>query len=162
MRRGETGIAPAVLAEKGSGGGGHALLEKTDVCETIGKGTGFCCRGWSVHSVTGRWLCQPRCRWRLGHSGRTRLRDRIRFGDEASSVETLKGFCWTSASLKMEQSFLQSPLLRLAKWESAIQRLCEAIRGSGAKASQSPIFDARGPGRASGRVPQDGLLGRTI
>src|ERR1035441_4909592 len=64
MRRGQTGIAPAVLSEKDSGGCGHALLEKTDVCESIGKGTRFSGGGWNVHrgppcSLSTQWADEP-------------------------------------------------------------------------------------------------------
>jgi hypothetical protein len=51
MGRGETGIAPAALAEEGSRGSGHALLEKADVSETVSKGTRFT---YSAHRVL-RW-----------------------------------------------------------------------------------------------------------
>ena len=55
LRRRQTGVAPAVLAEKGFGGCGGTLLEKTDVRETVGKGAGFSDRYWIVHGEQRTW-----------------------------------------------------------------------------------------------------------
>ena len=54
MRWGETGVAPAVLSEKGSGGRDRALLEETDVLQSLGKRAGFSCPDWNVHSFEAR------------------------------------------------------------------------------------------------------------
>ena len=50
MRRVETAVAPALPPEKDPGGGCNALLEETDVGQSIGKGAWFGQFGWSFHA----------------------------------------------------------------------------------------------------------------